>query len=148
MTLIAITSSQTGWSIWVIGASSPRMPALPSRMSSLPQRSWIAAPSRSMASKSFMFTGTRVADAALGADLVVEVFERALVRARAMIGRRPRRGRAAAARPMPREAPVTTATRFERGLVMHREVRRSVGFGQQRRGGAASRSSGRSAAVG
>src|SRR5262249_20859737 len=56
-----IVSSQTFGGTWPRGESWPSTPALARRTSSLPQRWKIAAPRRSIASKSFRSRGTSVA---------------------------------------------------------------------------------------
>ncbi len=119
VTLTSITSWKVLGSICASGVNCPSTPALPRKPSSLPQRSWIEAPSRSIAGKSRRSTGTRVAVAAGLLDLVVGFFQpahgarrqndmRARFRQRDGAGR----GRCRATRA------VTSAMRPSRGLVM------------------------------
>ena len=61
VTLTVITLSKVFASTWPIGEMTPSTPALATRMSSLPQRSWIAPPSRSMPAMSVRSSGTSVA---------------------------------------------------------------------------------------
>ena len=105
--LTATISSHALTSTWCSGVIGPRIPALPSRTSSRPQRRKIASPSRSSAAKSLRSQGTRVSgDSPPGVErrrLVVELLERALgARERddmgAGGGERQRRGAADAAR--------------------------------------------------
>src|SRR5580698_5252068 len=114
MRLTSITSWKVLGSRCVSGVSCPSTPALPRKASSLPQRSKIEAPNRSIASKSRRFIGTRVA---LPPSFWISSSASSsppTVRATRMTWAPALASAMAEARPMPREAPVTKAIRPSR----------------------------------
>ena len=115
VTLTAMTSSHVLGSSWCRGVSRPRTPALPTKASSRPHRRLRASPSRSMAAKSRRSMGTRVvASGSSGRSARISSSSSSRppwVRASATTCAPDLAKARAAARPMPREAPVTRAIR-------------------------------------
>src|SRR5450830_264049 len=118
VTLTAITSVHGLRSMWPSGDDGPAIPALPTRMSSLPWRSCSAAPSRAMPSESVILSGTSVALPPAAVMASSSSSSPPWVRATAITCAPAFASASAVAWPMPREAPVTRAMREARGFVI------------------------------
>src|SRR3990167_5353260 len=118
VTFTAMIRSKSLGSMWPIGDSAPRTPALPSSTSSRPKRSWSAAPRRSMPGPSVTSSGPSVAEPPSALILSSIASSPPTVRATStQCAPSPAKAGAAAA-PRPREAPVISARRPARRPVL------------------------------
>src|SRR5215470_8243430 len=116
VTLMARRLSQSFGSTWLSGDNGPRIPALPTRTSRRWYRSLSASARRAMPSLSLTSSGTRVAELPAALILSSRSSSPPTVRPTAMMCAPACASSSAIAAPMPREAPVTSAIRSERGL--------------------------------
>jgi hypothetical protein len=144
VTLTAITSSQTGWSTWVMGASSPSMPGIAEQDVELAP-SARGSPRRAVEGVVVLEVhGHEGRRRAARADRVVELLEGALRAGERHDVRAGLRQRERAARPMPAGGAGDDGDAVREGLVHGG----SVGFARGRRGARALRQRGLSAGSG